>query len=89
MRLCELRQKEVINICTCRRLGFVSDVEFDCCSGCITAIVVPGMGRIWGIFGRCTEYVIPFGKIRKIGEDLILVEIREEDALLDCTPDGH
>ena len=29
MRICDLKQKEVINICDCRRLGFVGDVDFD------------------------------------------------------------
>ena len=28
MRICELKQKEVINICTCRTLGCPVDVEF-------------------------------------------------------------
>ena len=30
MRICELKQKEVINICTCRTLGCPVDVEFNC-----------------------------------------------------------
>ena len=29
MRLYDLKEKEVINICDCRRLGFVSDVVFE------------------------------------------------------------
>ena len=33
MRICELRQKEVINIRDCQRIGFVVDVEFDPCTG--------------------------------------------------------
>ena len=44
MRICELKQKEVINICTCRTLGCPVDVEFNCETGCITALVVPGPG---------------------------------------------
>ena len=43
MRICELKQKEVINICTCRTLGCPVDVEFNCETGCITALVVPGL----------------------------------------------
>ena len=39
MRICELKQKEVINICTCRTLGCPVDVEFNCETGCITALV--------------------------------------------------
>ena len=29
MRLCELRQKEIINTCTCKSLGCPVDLEFD------------------------------------------------------------
>ena len=46
MRLCELKQKEIINTCTCRCLGCPIDVEFDCKTGQITALVVPGPGRL-------------------------------------------
>ena len=36
MRICDLRQKEVINIKDCKRLGYVCDIEFDRKTGCIT-----------------------------------------------------
>ena len=39
MRLCELRQKEVINICDGQRLGFVEDMEFDLCKGKIQKLL--------------------------------------------------
>lgn len=42
MRICDLREKEVINICDGERLGFVEDVEFDLCTGKITHIIIPG-----------------------------------------------
>ena len=50
MRLCELKQKEIINTCTCRSLGCPIDVEFDCITGRITALVVPGPGRFFLLF---------------------------------------
>lgn len=81
MRLCELREKEVINTCNCRRLGCVADLVFDSCSGQIEAIIVPGPGKIWGFLGTDCEYIIPFACIKKIGPDIILVEIREEKFL--------
>lgn len=65
------RDKEVINSCDGRRLGCVSDIEFDVCDGRITAIVVPLKG---GFFGCGEEIVIPWQKIQKIGEDVILVD---------------
>lgn len=79
MRICELKQKEVINMKDCRRLGFISDLEFDCRSGCITEIIVPGTGKICGIFGRDTEYRIPFCRVCQIGPDIVLVDINDKE----------
>ena len=42
MRVVDLRQKEVINICTCKSLGCPIDVEFNCATGQITALILPG-----------------------------------------------
>ena len=66
------RDKEVINSCDGRRLGYVTDIEFDVCDGRITAIVVPVKGGFFGCGGE--EIVIPWQKIQKIGEDIILVD---------------
>ena len=77
MRICELKQKEVINVTDCRRLGFVGNVDFDICTGRMLAIIVPGPGCLWGFLGREKEYVIPFGDICQIGEDIILVKYQE------------
>nr|WP_288556161.1 YlmC/YmxH family sporulation protein [uncultured Mediterraneibacter sp.] len=81
MRLCELREMEVINGCTCKRLGCVEDLEIDLCRGCIDAIIVPVPGKICGLWGSEKEYVIPVECIKKVGPDIILVEISEERCL--------
>ena len=66
MRICELREKEVINICNCKRLGCVVDIEMNICDGCVEAIIIPGPGKICGFLGTDSEYVIPFSCIKKI-----------------------
>lgn len=80
MRLCELKQKEIINTCTCKSLGCPVDLEFDEKSGKITALIVPGPGKFCYLWGRDSEYIIPWNSVCQIGEDIILVEIREEKA---------
>ena len=70
MRLSELRQKEVINIFTCNSLGCVCDVDFDDRNGCIRFLIIPGPGRFCGVFGRDTEFFIPWNSIRQIGKDI-------------------
>ncbi|MBR5236480.1 MAG: YlmC/YmxH family sporulation protein [Clostridia bacterium] len=71
----ELRQKEVINMTDASRLGFVADVEVRLESGAIEAIVVPGRARLFN-FGSGKDLVIPWDKIKQIGEDVILVEMQ-------------
>jgi YlmC/YmxH family sporulation protein len=74
-RTSDFREKEVINIKDGRRLGFVGDVEINLQSGRIEAIVIPSGGRLLGFIGKDNECVIPWEKIKKIGEDIILVEM--------------
>ncbi|MBQ3403883.1 MAG: YlmC/YmxH family sporulation protein [Oscillospiraceae bacterium] len=74
-RIADLRCKEVINIKDGLRLGFVCDVILNTATGCILAIVVPGMCRFFGLLGRDEDYVIPWECIRRIGDDIILIEI--------------
>jgi YlmC/YmxH family sporulation protein len=68
-------RKDVIDIKTGRRLGELIDVEIDDSSGKITAIVVPGEAKLFGLLGSGPDVVIPWTKIRKIGPDCILVEV--------------
>ena len=78
LRLCELEAKEVINTCDCKKLGYVVDLIIDERQGRIEAIVIPRGGKFCGIFGDGAEYVIPFRCVKKIGPDIILVEIHED-----------
>ena len=56
--------------------GYVQDVCADLVSGKITSIIVPGgTNRIINFFSTENDVVIPWEKIKVIGEDLILVEI--------------
>lgn len=74
MKTSDLRAKEVINTIDGKRLGHITDIEINVETGKLTAIVVPGNGRFFGLFGRNEELIIPWDKINKIGLDVILVE---------------
>ena len=77
-RVTELHCKEVICISDGQRLGFVSDVLVQLPDGCVTAIVVPGPGSILNL-GRRDDFVIPWKCIRRIGADIVLVDIKPDD----------
>lgn len=74
VKVSEIKQKEVINLNDGRKLGVVYDVEIDMDKGCIDAIIIPGTGRILGIFSRDSDIVINWDNIKKIGVDVILVD---------------
>ena len=80
---CELREKEVINLCDGARLGYPCDFEFDSCDGRITAIVVPRPSGFLGL-SHANDLVIAWNKIECIGEDAILVRLSPQDC---CFPD--
>ena len=71
----DFKHKEVINISDGKRLGFVQDVTADLESGLITSIIVPGNTKILNMFSGNSDIIIPWQKIRCIGDDVILVEI--------------
>lgn len=74
-RCYNLRQKEVVNIDTAERLGFISDVEINEHDGNIETIIVPRRGWfLRRIFGG-GELIIPWSAIEVVGKDLILVKI--------------
>ena len=79
LRISDLRAREVINVIDGRRLGFIGDLDIDLESGRVRAIVVPGQGKLLGLFGRDNDVYIPWDKIVKIGEDVILVDVHTLD----------
>ena len=70
----DLRDKEVINICDGRKLGYVDDVEVDIASGRLVSIVVPCDGRLFSLI-KTKRLIILWDSIEKIGDDTILVKI--------------
>ena len=61
----------------------VSDIEVEIPEGQVCALIVPGPCRILGLVGRKDDYRIPWNCIRRIGPDIILVDVRPEEC---CFP---
>ena len=79
IKMSELRCKEVICVSDGRRLGFVEDVRIELPEGKVVAVIVPCPCRLFPLPGRREDYVIPWSCIRRIGPDILLVDIRPED----------
>ncbi|WP_353094049.1 YlmC/YmxH family sporulation protein [Tissierella praeacuta] len=78
LKLSEIREKEIININNGERMGYIDDFELNLEEGRVDAIVINGMGRVLGFFGKNSEMVIAWNDIIKIGTDTILVDYKNE-----------
>lgn len=88
MKFTDLHCKEVICVRDGQRLGYVCDARIQVPEGCITALIVPGRCRFFGLFGPREDYVIPWQCIRRMGEDIILVDIKPEECQVQRLKNG-
>ncbi len=75
MLFSELKCKQVINLKDCKCLGRVIDLEFEECSGQICKIIVSNNNRLCNWFNNEPEFIILYKDIKKIGPDIIIVDI--------------
>ena len=62
----------------------MADIEFDPACGKICQLIIPGPGKLCGLFGRESECVIGWNCVRQIGTDIILVDVDGEMAQRRC-----
>ncbi|OLO40807.1 YlmC/YmxH family sporulation protein [Alkalihalophilus pseudofirmus] len=78
MKISDLQSKDIVNMENGKRLGHLTDLDINLTTGQIDAIIINGTGKMMSFFNRDTEeFVIPWGNIVKIGNDVILVHVPE------------
>ncbi|MCH5348253.1 MAG: YlmC/YmxH family sporulation protein [Oscillospiraceae bacterium] len=77
--LAELRNKEIINIKTGARLGYVDDIEFDTEDSMVKSFIIYGRARLFGFFGRDDDMIITCDDIAIVGVDTVLVSVEEAE----------
>ncbi|MBE6732065.1 MAG: YlmC/YmxH family sporulation protein [Ruminococcaceae bacterium] len=74
----DMREKEVISISDGTRIGFVSDIEIDTVTASLTALIVYGKPKLFGLLGREEDVIVPWQNVKLIGDDTVLVDYRIE-----------
>jgi len=73
MRIYDLGCRELIDLKNGSRIGYAADAEVDIETGRVISLVVPGRLRFFGLLGREPDVLIPWERIERIGDDMILV----------------
>ena len=71
---CELREKVVINCSDGKQLGRIVDVALHC-TGRVVGLIAAGDKRMFKSFSGNENIFIPWQKVNKIGDDVILVDL--------------
>ncbi|EGL81932.1 sporulation protein, YlmC/YmxH family [Caldalkalibacillus thermarum TA2.A1] len=84
MRLSELNSKEIIDVDNGERLGMVGQTDLVICetTGSIESLLLPSASFL-GLGKKRTELVIPWRAVRKIGPEMMIVELRERGRVYD------
>ncbi len=77
MRLNDLVGKEMVNIYDGMRMGTVgdSDMLIDEENGQIISIILPNRGNAFNFWADRQKMVVPWEAVKKIGREVIVVEI--------------
>lgn len=75
MRLSELQKKDIVNIKDGKKIGKIIDVYFDEISGYMIKFIIEKTHFVKSLFSNTDEIVIKFSQIKKMGEDVILIDI--------------
>ncbi len=73
-----LRGKEVVNVSTGEKLGFIDDLEMDSSTGRVVTFIIYGRSRAFGLMGRDEDIVVRCSDIQLIGEDTVLVKVSSD-----------
>ena len=75
MKLSELQKKDIVNIRNGKKIGRKIDVEFDPSSGYMIHFVIEKAKFVRNMFSVSDDLNIKFTQIKKLGEDVILIDI--------------
>lgn len=73
LRLSDLQSKTIVSITDGRNVGNIIDVKVDIPTGTIISLVIEANKSFFSFSNKGLDTEIPWKKITKIGEDVILV----------------
>jgi len=72
MNLSDLQNKDIVNMIDGKKIGNIIDAKFNVSSGVIEKLIIEPTKSLFSL--KNSELEINFSEIKKIGEDVILIE---------------
>ena len=72
MNLSDLQNKDIINVLDGKKIGSIIDAHFDVATGHIDKLIIEPSKSLFSL--KNNSFEIEYNKIKKIGEDVILIE---------------
>jgi len=79
MNLSDLQNKDIVNIIDGKKIGNIIDARFNINTGVIEKLIIEPTKSLFSL--KNNELEIKFSEIKKIGEDVILIEIKRNQVL--------
>ncbi len=76
MRLSDLQSKNLVNISDGKNIGNIIDAKVNEEDGSIKSLIIEAKGSMFSFLNKDSEVEIFWSDIKKIGEDVILVNIK-------------
>ena len=73
MNLSDLQNKDIVNMLDGKKIGNIIDARFNISTGVIEKLIIEPTKSLFSL--KNNELEISFSEIKKIGEDVILIEI--------------
>ncbi len=77
MKMSEFIGKEIVNIFDGARLGTVNETDLiiDAATGSVESIVLPNKQNVFSLRLKSSPIIIPWEAVRKIGSQLIVIDL--------------
>ena len=77
MLLSDIQSIDVVNVATGNKMGRIKDIDFDTNSGTIISLSVLTISKLRSFFSGDQLIIIPWEKVVKFGNDVIIVNYSE------------
>lgn len=75
MKLSDLQRKDIVNLNNGKKVGKIIDVEINALNGSMENLIIEKSKYFRNLFSTESDILVKFEQIKKMGEDVILIDL--------------